>query len=92
MRSLGDAQAALLELEGRVAAEAGERDRLVDLRFGLLSDALGTINADLSQARMWGVKGWARVSGVPSEFQLGLLGGAHKYMVPRTSTGAAIGA
>ena len=54
MRSLGDAQAALLELEGRVAAEAGERDRLVDRRFGLLSDVLGTINAELSQARTGG--------------------------------------
>ena len=54
MRSLGEAQAAVLELEGRVAAEAAERDRLVDRRFGLLSSALGTINAELSQARRRG--------------------------------------
>ena len=59
MRSLGEAQAALLELEGRVAAEAGERDRLVDMRFGLLSGALGTINAELSQARRRGGRGAA---------------------------------
>ena len=57
MRSLGEAQAAVLELEGRVAAEAAERDRLVDRRFGLLSSALGTINAELSQARRRGAAG-----------------------------------
>ena len=51
MREQAKVQEQLRDLEGRVASETVERDRLVDRRYELLSGALGTINTELSQAR-----------------------------------------
>ena len=50
MRELARVQDQLRDLEGQVAAETTERDRLVDRRYELLSGALGVINAELSKA------------------------------------------
>ena len=50
MRELARVQDQLRGLEGQVAAETTERDRLVDRRYELLSGALGAINAELSKA------------------------------------------